>query len=206
MRCAAIASALMPDQVARAARHSAPRRPRSSWSRRHAAWNSIQPIWFWRGVQSPATGCTWLSMRPGVTDAALRVDDRRCAVEVEIGGLADGADALVGARRWCRRRGSGWRDRRSAAGRYCGSTSLSPAAACPFGSTDIRSFLLQVLRIGARPRLPPGWLSRSSADPVQQVEQRRLLCRRQRREQLAARPPRCGRAVRACSACRYRSA
>ena len=28
---------------------------------------SIQPIWFWRGVQSPATGWTWLSMRPGVT-------------------------------------------------------------------------------------------------------------------------------------------
>ena len=28
---------------------------------------SIQPIWFCRGVQSPATGCTWLSIRPGVT-------------------------------------------------------------------------------------------------------------------------------------------
>mgnify|MGYP007007741248 CR=1 FL=1 len=28
---------------------------------------SIQPIWFWRGVQSPNTGCTWLSIRPGAT-------------------------------------------------------------------------------------------------------------------------------------------
>src|SRR6218665_229657 len=26
---------------------------------------SIQPIWPWRGVQSPNTGRTWLSMRPG---------------------------------------------------------------------------------------------------------------------------------------------
>ena len=28
---------------------------------------SIQLIWLWRGVQSPATGWTWLSMRPGDT-------------------------------------------------------------------------------------------------------------------------------------------
>ncbi len=26
---------------------------------------SIQPSWFWRGVQSPNTGCTWLSISPG---------------------------------------------------------------------------------------------------------------------------------------------
>ncbi len=28
---------------------------------------SIQPSWPWRGVQSPNTGCTWLSIRPGAT-------------------------------------------------------------------------------------------------------------------------------------------
>ena len=28
---------------------------------------SIQPSWFWRGVQSPETGWTWLSMSPGAT-------------------------------------------------------------------------------------------------------------------------------------------
>ena len=28
---------------------------------------SIQPIWFCRGVQSPNTGCTWLSIKPGAT-------------------------------------------------------------------------------------------------------------------------------------------
>ena len=27
--------------------------------------DSIQPSWFWRGVQSPATGWTWLSIKPG---------------------------------------------------------------------------------------------------------------------------------------------
>ena len=32
---------------------------------------SIQPIWFWRGVQSPATGCMWLSIRPGVSATPL---------------------------------------------------------------------------------------------------------------------------------------
>ena len=32
---------------------------------------SIQPIWFCRGVQSPATGWTWLSIRPGVTVVPL---------------------------------------------------------------------------------------------------------------------------------------
>ena len=30
---------------------------------------SIQFIWLCRGVQSPATGWTWLSMRPGTTSA-----------------------------------------------------------------------------------------------------------------------------------------
>ena len=47
-----------------------------------AASMSIQPSWFWRGVQSPNTGCTWLSIRPGATRRALGVDDacrrRRC--------------------------------------------------------------------------------------------------------------------------------
>ncbi len=28
---------------------------------------SIQPSWFCRGVQSPATGWTWLSIRPGAS-------------------------------------------------------------------------------------------------------------------------------------------
>ncbi len=32
---------------------------------------SIQPSWFWRGVQSPNTGCTWLSIRPGQTQVCL---------------------------------------------------------------------------------------------------------------------------------------
>jgi hypothetical protein len=32
---------------------------------------SIQPIWFCRGVQSPATGWTWLSISPGVTVVPL---------------------------------------------------------------------------------------------------------------------------------------
>src|SRR4051812_34290055 len=32
---------------------------------------SIQPIWFCRGVQSPATGWTWLSIRPGATVVPL---------------------------------------------------------------------------------------------------------------------------------------
>src|SRR6266478_4009190 len=32
---------------------------------------SIQPIWFWRGVQSPATGCTWLSISPGASVVPL---------------------------------------------------------------------------------------------------------------------------------------
>src|SRR5438270_421470 len=32
---------------------------------------SIQPVWFCRGVQSPATGWTWLSIRPGATVVPL---------------------------------------------------------------------------------------------------------------------------------------
>jgi HAMP domain-containing protein len=32
---------------------------------------SIQPSWFCRGVHSPATGCTWLSMRPGARAVPL---------------------------------------------------------------------------------------------------------------------------------------
>src|SRR3546814_15292607 len=33
--------------------------------------DSIQLSWLWRGVQSPNTGCTWLSMRPGATVVPL---------------------------------------------------------------------------------------------------------------------------------------
>ena len=33
---------------------------------------SIQPSWLWRGVQSPNTGCTWLSIRPGATQVFLQ--------------------------------------------------------------------------------------------------------------------------------------
>jgi hypothetical protein len=32
---------------------------------------SIQPSWFCRGVQSPKTGCTWLSIKPGATQVPL---------------------------------------------------------------------------------------------------------------------------------------
>src|SRR5512145_1407721 len=32
---------------------------------------SIQPSWFCRGVQSPNTGCTWLSIRPGARHTPL---------------------------------------------------------------------------------------------------------------------------------------
>lgn len=32
---------------------------------------SIQPSWFWRGVQSPATGWTWLSISPGESTVPL---------------------------------------------------------------------------------------------------------------------------------------
>src|SRR5574337_96808 len=42
---------------------------------------SIQPIWPWRGVQSPKTGCTWLSIRPGHTQV-LRASITTSGAEV----------------------------------------------------------------------------------------------------------------------------
>jgi hypothetical protein len=36
----------------------------------------------WRGVQSPATGCTWLSISPGAR-LCLGIDDRRSIVEID---------------------------------------------------------------------------------------------------------------------------
>ena len=42
---------------------------------------SIQPSWFWRGVQSPNTGCTWLSIRPGASATPLAsISVSGCAV------------------------------------------------------------------------------------------------------------------------------
>ena len=42
---------------------------------------SIQPSWFWRGVQSPKTGCTWLSIRPGATQVwCTSITVRACAM------------------------------------------------------------------------------------------------------------------------------
>ena len=56
---------------------------------------SIQPSWFWRGVQSPNTGCTWLSIRPG-RDAGLPRVDHGCApVDVAVLLLAHCGDQAV---------------------------------------------------------------------------------------------------------------
>ena len=51
---------------------------------------SIQPIWFWRGVQSPATGWTWLSIRPGATVVPLA-----STIGVDVLEAADRSDLAV---------------------------------------------------------------------------------------------------------------
>ena len=56
---------------------------------------SIQPIWFCRGVQSPATGWTWLSIRAGDECRAVGVDDGGRAFGVDILGAADRGDPAV---------------------------------------------------------------------------------------------------------------
>ena len=53
---------------------------------------SIQPSWFWRGVQSPATGWTWLSMRPGASVVPLASMVVVAPSSVEIPGAADRGD------------------------------------------------------------------------------------------------------------------
>ena len=55
----------------------------------------IQPSWFCRGVQSPATGWTWLSMRPG-TSAEPFASIVVVALPVSTSfGLSDRGDAAV---------------------------------------------------------------------------------------------------------------
>ena len=56
---------------------------------------SIQPSWFCRGVQSPATGWTWLSIRPGAIADAMGVDRGRRARKVEVRGPPDRSDAAI---------------------------------------------------------------------------------------------------------------
>ena len=58
-------------------------------------FESIQPSWFWRGVQSPATGCTWLSIRPGRERRAIGIDDERGMLLVHVLRAADRRDAAV---------------------------------------------------------------------------------------------------------------
>ncbi len=56
---------------------------------------SIQPSWLWRGVQSPNTGCTCESIRPGATAVPLAVDDGLRIRGVEVLLAADRHDAAV---------------------------------------------------------------------------------------------------------------
>src|SRR6202046_706191 len=58
---------------------------------------SIQLSWLCRGVQSPATGWTWLSIRPGAsaTPWASVVVRRRGAGKIEVRGAPDCRDAAV---------------------------------------------------------------------------------------------------------------
>ena len=67
-----------------------------------------------------ATGCTWLSMRPGASAESFASIVGLALVDVEVLRLADRGDAAVRWRRWCRRRGSACRCRPRAAGRCCG--------------------------------------------------------------------------------------
>ena len=87
-RCAVIASALSPTMsFGRPGRCTSPAEiivvtpPLSV--------ESIQPSWFWRGVQSPNTGCTWLSIRPGAKRHALGIDQRVGLRGVAVLRLAD---------------------------------------------------------------------------------------------------------------------
>ena len=65
-RCAVIASALTPTtSLGRPGRWTSPAEimvVTPPWRKL-----SIQFSWLWRGVQSPNTGCTWLSIRPGAS-------------------------------------------------------------------------------------------------------------------------------------------
>ena len=56
---------------------------------------SIQPSWLWRGVQSPNTGWTWLSIRPGASACPWRRSRRRAWRRIDVLGLADRGDAAV---------------------------------------------------------------------------------------------------------------
>ena len=52
---------------------------------------SIQPSWLWRGVQSPNTGWTWLSISPGATVVPLASTTTSACSRVDLVGLADRA-------------------------------------------------------------------------------------------------------------------
>ena len=79
-RCAVIASALMPTtSFGRPGRCTSPADTMVVTPPcRH---DSIQPSWFWRGVQSPNTGCTCESIRPGAS-AVPRASITRAARSV----------------------------------------------------------------------------------------------------------------------------
>ncbi len=69
-RCAVIASALTPiTSRGRPGRCTSP--AETSVVTPPCSVESIQPSWFWRGVQSPMTGWEWLSIMPGMTEEPL---------------------------------------------------------------------------------------------------------------------------------------
>ena len=72
----------------------------------------------WRGVQSPNTGWTWLSIRPGATVVPLALTTVLAPPTSRSFSLADRQDAAALARRSRRHRGSAGADRPTAAGRY----------------------------------------------------------------------------------------
>ena len=69
-RCAVMASALRPTtSLGRPGRCTSPAETMvvtPPWRKL-----SIQPSWLWRGVQSPKTGWTWLSIKPGASVVPL---------------------------------------------------------------------------------------------------------------------------------------
>ena len=84
---------------------------------------SIQSSWLCRGVQSPATGWTWLSIRPGRRRCRWR---RRRSWRPRCRGPSRGRAVICRPpQRWCPRRGSASPSRLKAEGRCCGSPACS---------------------------------------------------------------------------------